>query len=76
MPSFIKHLFPIEISHKDFIDSAEKTVEILEEPLANQCSILNYKMANSIEEKILIKEMEEMKSSQVMIVIEAYILFI
>ena len=46
--------FPIEISHKDFIDSAEKTVEILEEPLANQCSILNYKMANSIEEKILI----------------------
>ena len=46
--------FPIEISHKDFIDSAEKSVEILEEPLANQCSILNYKMANTINEKILI----------------------
>jgi len=46
--------FPIEISHLDFIDSAEKVVEILEEPLANQGSILNYKMANSINEKILI----------------------
>ena len=29
-------------------------MEILEEPLANQCSILNYKMANTIKEKILI----------------------
>ena len=46
--------FPVEISHLDFIDTAEKVVEILEEPLANQCSILNYKMANSINEKILI----------------------
>ena len=46
--------FPIEISHLDFIDTAEKVVEILEEPLANQCSILNYKMANTIKEKILI----------------------
>ena len=46
--------FPIEISHLDFIDNAEKVVEILEEPLANQCSILNYKMANTIKEKILI----------------------
>ena len=46
--------FPIEISHTDFIETAEKAVEILEEPLANQCSILNYKMANSIHEKILI----------------------
>ena len=46
--------FPIEISYLDFIESAEKVVEILEEPLANQCSILNYKMANTIKEKILI----------------------
>lgn len=46
--------FPIEISHLDFIDTAEKVIEILEEPLANQCSILNYKMANTIKEKILI----------------------
>ena len=46
--------FPIEISHVDFIENAEKVVEILEEPLANQCSILNYKMSNSINEKILI----------------------
>ena len=46
--------FPIEISHVDFIENAEKAIEILEEPLANQCSILNYKMANSISEKILI----------------------
>ena len=46
--------FPIEISHLDFTDTAEKVVEILEEPLANQCSILNYKMANTIKEKILI----------------------
>ena len=46
--------FPIEISHTDFIETAEKAIEILEEPLANQCSILNYKMANSISEKILI----------------------
>ena len=51
MQIFIKPRFSIEISHVDFIENAEKVVEILEEPLANQCSILNYKMSNSIMKK-------------------------
>ena len=54
MQNFIKLHFSYRDSHIDFIDTAEKVVEILEEPLADQCSILNYKMANTIKEKILI----------------------
>ena len=45
---------PIKINHNDFIDNAEKVVEILEEPTGNQCSILNYVMSKNIKEKILI----------------------
>ena len=44
----------MEISHKDVIDSSEKVTEILEEPIANQCSILNYCMSKKISEKVLI----------------------
>ena len=44
----------IEISSEDFFNYAEDVVEILEEPLANQCSILNHKMSKSINEKILV----------------------
>jgi len=48
------NFIPVEISHKDFIDSSEKVTEILEEPIANQCSILNYCMSKEISEKVLI----------------------
>ncbi len=44
---------PIEIGHKEFIENSEKVVDILEEPTANQCSILNYAMSKKINEKIL-----------------------
>jgi asparagine synthase (glutamine-hydrolysing) len=48
------NFIPVEISYKDFIDSSEKVTEILEEPIANQCSILNYCMSKEISEKVLI----------------------
>ncbi len=51
---FGNNFIPINIGHKDFIENAEKVVEILEEPSGNQCSILNYTMSKNIKEKILI----------------------
>ena len=48
------NFIPIEISHKDFMDNSENVTEILEEPIANQCSILNYCMSKKISEKVLI----------------------
>ena len=32
----------IEIGFNEFIDNAEKIVDIIEEPTGNQCAILNY----------------------------------
>jgi len=48
------NFIPIEINHNDFIDNAEKVTEILEEPIGNQCSILNYVMSKKIKEKVLL----------------------
>ena len=51
---FGNEFIPIEIGYKDFIDNSEKVTEILEEPIANQCSILNYCMSKKINEKVLL----------------------
>tara|TARA_B100000900_G_C20587184_1_gene720082 strand:+ start:864 stop:2645 length:1782 start_codon:yes stop_codon:yes gene_type:complete len=48
------NFIPVEIGHEDFINNSEKVTEILEEPIANQCSILNYCMSKKISEKVLI----------------------
>ena len=48
------NFIPIEIGYKDFIENNEKISEILEEPIANQCSVLNYCMSKVISEKVLI----------------------
>ena len=48
------NFIPIEIGYEDFIENAEKVTEILEEPIANQCSILNYCMSQKITEKVLL----------------------
>jgi asparagine synthase (glutamine-hydrolysing) len=48
------NFIPIEIGYKDFIENNEKISEILEEPIANQCSVLNYCMSKKISEKVLI----------------------
>ena len=47
------NFIPIEIGYKDFIENNEKISEILEEPIANQCSVLNYCMSKKISEKVL-----------------------
>ena len=44
---------PVEVRFKDFQDSIEKVTEILEEPLSNQSSILNYLMAKNVKEKVI-----------------------
>ena len=51
---FGNEFIPIEVGYKDFIDNSEKVTEILEEPIANQCSILNYCMSKKINEKVLL----------------------
>ncbi len=43
----------IEISFKEYQNNIEKVSEILEEPISNQCSILNYVMAKNIREKVI-----------------------
>ena len=43
----------VNVSHNDFIDSIEKIVEIMEEPVGNQNSIANYILSQKIEEKVL-----------------------
>ena len=43
----------VNVSHNDFIDSFEKIVEIMEEPVGNQNSIANYILSQKIEEKVL-----------------------
>ncbi len=50
---FDDNFIPIEIKHNQFIENAEDVTEILEEPLANQCSILNYVMSKKVKEKVL-----------------------
>ena len=47
------NFIPVEIGYKDFMDNNEKITEILEEPLANQSSVLNYCMSKKISEKVL-----------------------
>ena len=47
------NFIPVEIESKDFIDNNEKITKILEEPLANQSSVLNYCMSKKISEKVL-----------------------
>jgi len=51
---FNNNFIPVEIGYKDFIENNEKITEILEEPIANQCSILNYCMSKKISEKVLV----------------------
>lgn len=48
------NFIPIEVGYNDFIENSEKVTEILEEPTANQCSVLNYCMSKKITEKVLI----------------------
>jgi asparagine synthase (glutamine-hydrolysing) len=50
---FDDNFIPIEIKHNQFIENAEDVTKILEEPLANQCSILNYVMSKKVKEKVL-----------------------
>ena len=50
---FDDNFIPIEIKHNQFMENAEDVTEILEEPLANQCSILNYVMSKKVKEKVL-----------------------
>jgi len=45
---------PVVIGYKDFIEHTEKTVDILEEPLRNEASVLNYVMSKNVREKVLI----------------------
>ena len=47
------NFIPVEIGSNDFMDNNEKITEILEEPLANQSSVLNYCMSKKISEKVL-----------------------
>ena len=51
---FGNNFIPIEIGYKDFIENNEKITEILEEPVANHCSVLNYCMSKKITEKVLL----------------------
>ena len=52
---YYNHEFnPVIVGYNDFIDNAEKTIEILEEPLRSEASVLNYVMAKNIKEKVLI----------------------
>ena len=44
---------PVDIGFEEFLNNCEKVTEILEEPSANQCSILNFCMSKTISEKIL-----------------------
>jgi len=43
----------VNVTHNDFIDSIEKIVEIMEEPVGNQNSIANYILSQKITEKVL-----------------------
>jgi asparagine synthase (glutamine-hydrolysing) len=43
----------IEVTPKDFIDNAEKIVDILEEPTGNTNSISNLILSNNVKEKVL-----------------------
>ncbi len=44
----------IEINYKDYQDNIEDVIKILEEPLSNQGSILNYVLAKNVTEKVII----------------------
>lgn len=50
---FKDNLQPIEVNSQDFQENVENVVEILEEPVSNQSAILNYIMAKSVEEKVI-----------------------
>ena len=50
---FGDNLNAVEIKFKDFQDNIEKVTEILEEPISNQSSILNYLMAKNVREKVM-----------------------
>ena len=54
MKKFNGKLIPIEISYKDFINFSEKSTSALEEPLRSEASVLNYVMANNVNEKVLL----------------------
>lgn len=43
----------IEVKFQDFQDNIEKVTEIIEEPVGNQSSILNYLMAKKVGEKVI-----------------------
>ena len=51
--NFGDNLNPIEVRYQDFQDSIEKVTEIIEEPLSNQSSVLNYIMAKNVNEKVI-----------------------
>ena len=43
----------VEVSAKDFMENAEKIVDIVEEPTGNTNSISNYILSQNISEKVL-----------------------
>ncbi len=45
---------PVEMKNKDFFTSLENISSILEEPVSNNNSILNYNLANKINEKVIL----------------------
>ena len=51
----------VKVSSQDFIDNAEKIVDIVEEPTGNTNSISNYILSKNISEKFCFLVMVEMK---------------
>ena len=43
----------VEVAPKDFINNAEKIVDIVEEPMGNTNSISNYLLSQNISEKVI-----------------------
>ena len=54
----------IEVSSFDLLENLEKIVKILEEPIGNQTSVLNFILSNRVKEKVLFTEMVVMKFFQ------------
>ncbi len=51
--NFNDKLNTVEISYKDYQNNIEKVIDILEEPISNQSSVLNYIMAQNVKEKVI-----------------------
>jgi len=48
------NLNQIEINYKDYQNNIEDVIKILEEPISNQGSVLNYILAKNVKEKVII----------------------